>query len=126
MRQVIGTFGTAPLVLMDSISTIGRADRGAVVVSGSHGGSAAGRFAIAHHPLLVVFNDAGVGKDRAGILALGQLDTAGIAAVAVAHDSARIGDAADTWESGIVSYVNETAADMGLRAGDRLKHALSE
>ena len=48
---------------------------------------------------LYAFNDAGIGKDGAGIAALAMLDAAGQPAVAVAHTSARIGEAADTWSA---------------------------
>jgi len=64
-----------------------------VVVSGSHGGLSAARFALQALPHLAVFNDAGIGKDGAGIAALTWLQPHGIAAVTVAHDSARIGGA---------------------------------
>ena len=49
-----------PLLLLDSIAFVGGDAHGAVVVSGSHGGSSAARYAIAMRPLLTAFNDAGV------------------------------------------------------------------
>ncbi len=110
--------------LMDSISYITDEAREQVVVSGSHGGSAAARYAIEVKPLLVVFNDAGVGKDRAGIAGLVMLQEWGVAAVAVAHTSARIGDAQDTWEHGVIAHVNARAAEIGLRPGIRVQNAI--
>ena len=49
------------------------------------------------------FNDAGIGKNQAGIKGLEQLQKANIIAAAVGHESAEIANAADTYESGIVS-----------------------
>lgn len=120
----MATIAGRPLVLLDSVSYITEDERGAVVVTGSHGGSAAGRYARAHPPWLVIFNDAGIGKERAGVVALEDLAEIGMAAAAVSHQSARIGDAGDTWESGIISQVNSPAAALGLKQGARLQDAL--
>lgn len=113
------------MVLLDSISYIGPAQRDQIVISGSHGGSAAARYALAEPPWLVLFNDAGVGKQQAGIVALAMLQAAGIAAAAVAHTSARIGDARDTWEHGIITHVNAAARALGLEAGQTVRAALA-
>lgn len=113
------------LVLMDSIEHLVVEHGGMVVVTGSHGGLGSGRRAIRSPPKLAVFNDAGVGKDRAGIAALELLDGFHIAALTVAADSARIGDAEDTLENGTISHVNAGAADLGLAAGVPLKEALA-
>ena len=74
---------------------------------------------------LAVFNDAGIGKDGAGIAALALLQTQGVAACAVAHDSARIGEARSTLDDGVVSCTNEAAARLGARAGQRLRDWLA-
>lgn len=88
---------------------------GAVIVSGSHGGISAGRFALLAAPHAVIFNDAGVGLDDAGIAALALLQDAGIAACAVAHGSARIGEARSTLEHGRISHCNARASALGAR-----------
>ena len=90
---------------------------GAVVVAGSHGGTIAAAYAAAARVRAVVFNDAGRGRDDAGISGLAALDGLGIAACAVAHTSARIGDAADALAHGVVSAVNTAAAAAGVAAG---------
>jgi hypothetical protein len=92
-----------------------------VVVSGSHGGLSAARFALQAQPFLAVFNDAGIGKDSAGIAALPWLQQHGIAALAVAHGSARIGEADSTWEDGVISTVNDAATALGARPGLALR-----
>jgi hypothetical protein len=114
------------VVLLDSVTEVTPAHAGKIVVTGSHGGSSAGRFALAVPARLYAFNDAGVGKDDAGIAALAMLDVAGQAAVAVSHGSARIGDAMDTWNSGVISRVNGAARALGYRAGQSLQAAVCE
>lgn len=110
--------------VLDSIAELQPADRGHIVISGSHGGKSAADYALAHPPQLVVFNDAGVGKDGAGVIALEMLDAAGIGAVAVDHDSACIGDAMDTWRSGRLSHCNRLAGGLGCRTGDTVPAAV--
>jgi len=112
------------VVLTDTITKVDAGDAGALVVSGSHGGTSSGEFALVVPLALAVFNDAGIGKDEAGIAALARLQARGVPACAVAHTSARIGDALDTWEHGLVSRVNEAARAAGLAPGQRLKAVL--
>lgn len=112
------------VLLADSITQVEPGDAGACVVSGSHGGVSSAQYALACPLALAVFNDAGIGKDDAGIAALALLQQQGRAAVAVAHTSARIGDARDAWAHGIVSHVNPAAAACGLVAGQPLRTAV--
>jgi len=109
------------LILLDSVTQVGPAQAGWLIVTGSHGGASVVPYARAVRGWLYVFNDAGVGKDGAGIAALELLQADGIAAAAVAHTSARIGEAADTWEHGVVSRLNAAAAALGLAAGAPLR-----
>lgn len=112
------------VLLIDSITQLVAADAGAVVVSGSHGGISSAQYALALPLRLVAFNDAGIGKDEAGVAALALLQAAGCAAVAVAHTSARIGDARDHWDHGVISRVNAAAAALGLTPGQTLRVAV--
>ena len=114
----------APLVLLDSVTRVQPQHAGCLVVSGSHGGASVVPYARAVRAWLYVFNDAGVGKDGAGIAALGLLAAEGIAAAAVSHASARIGEAADAWEHGVVSHLNDPARRLGLREGEALRAQL--
>lgn len=107
----------APLCLLDSITEAVGGPAGCVVVSGSHGGNSAGRFALQAQVLLAVFNDAGVGKDDAGIAALALMQHQGVAACTVAHSSARIGEAASTWQDGVISHANMAAQALGAVRG---------
>jgi hypothetical protein len=114
------------VIVMDSITMLAAEEVGAIVVSASHGGVSSAECALAVLPKVVFFNDAGVGKDNAGIVALSMLDERGVAAGAVSHMSARIGDSQDMWESGVISYVNSTARKLGLVPGARLRAALTQ
>jgi hypothetical protein len=112
------------VLLVDSITQLLPGDAGAVVVSGSHGGVSSAQYALALPLRLAVFNDAGIGKDEAGVAALALLQHEGRAAVAVAHTSARIGDAQDHWDHGVISRVNPAAAALGLLPGQTLRAAI--
>ena len=117
LKRALTVRGTSRVLLVDSITLLDAADAGAIVVSASHGGVSSAAFALEHPLAAVFFNDAGVGKDDAGIAALALLDARGVPAGTVAHTSARIGDAQDTWDHGVLSHLNAAALRWGLRAG---------
>ncbi len=102
----------------DTITRLGAEARGAVVISGSHGGIYPGSLAAHAGVLAVILNDAGIGKDEAGIGALAYLDALGIAAATVSYLSCRIGDTTDMWERGRISRCNEVARAVGVREGE--------
>jgi hypothetical protein len=107
----------APIVTVDSITRIGAEAQGAVVVNGSHGGVYAAYLAAKLGVAAAVFNDAGIGRDRAGIAGLDYLAELGVPAAAVGHLTARIGDGADMMARGVVTHANPLAAALGCRAG---------
>jgi hypothetical protein len=106
-----------PARLVDSITEAVGGAAGLVLISGSHGGRSAARFAIECRPRLVLFNDAGIGLDDAGVAGLALLGQAGIPAAAVAHTSARIGDARSTYIEGWVNRANAPAQALGATPG---------
>jgi hypothetical protein len=110
-------FAGPPLRVVDSITELSVSDAGCLAVSGSHGGASSARYAIAARPLLCVFNDAGVGLDRAGLVALDRLQQQGLAACAVAHMTARIGDAQSSLDTGVISFANSLAMAAGISPG---------
>lgn len=120
-REVVFAANDVTIAAMDTVSLIAVADANQVVVTGSHGGASAGEYARIGKVSCVVCNDAGFGKNDAGVRGLKELDEQMVAGVSVAHTSARIGDGLDAWENGIVSYVNETARRWGIRTGAPLK-----
>jgi hypothetical protein len=107
----------APIVTADSITRIGDEANGTVIVNASHGGIYAAYLAAKLHAAAAIFNDAGVGKDRAGIGGLDYLDGLGIAAATIGHDTARIGDGADMLARGIITHANALAVALGVRPG---------
>ena len=125
LKQEIVKGSTGRVVLMDSITKVTPEDEGAIVVCASHGGTSSGEFALEVPLRAVIFNDAGVGKDNAGIAALDMLAQRGVASATVAHTTGRIGDSLDMWQNGVISHVNEVAAAAGLAAGAPVSTALS-
>ena len=113
------------LRVVDSITELGPQDAGCIAVSGSHGGRSAAGYAAAARPFLAVFNDAGVGRDDAGVAGLAMLDGEGIAACTVAHHTARIGDARSTLQDGIISRVNKQASALGIAVGLHCRQAIA-
>lgn len=107
------------ILFADTITKLGAEAAGAVVVSGSHGGVYPGYLAAEARVGAVILNDAGVGKDRAGIGSLAYLQTAGIAAAMVSHLSCRIGDTGDMAHRGVISHCNALAAACEVRVGMR-------
>lgn len=107
----------APIVIADSITRVGTEAAGAVVVNASHGGIYAAYLAAKLHAAAAIFNDAGIGRDRAGIGGLDYLQEFGIAAATVGHDTARIGDGADMMASGVITHANALAASLGVSPG---------
>jgi hypothetical protein len=97
-------------------------------VTGSHGGLVGGdpAKALRTDGFAAVFNDAGIGIDEAGTTRLPALDLRAIAAVTVAANSARIGDARSSFEDGIVSRANATACRLGAVVGAPVRPLLIE
>jgi len=124
IKRAVGERGDRKVILMDSVSHVDAGDAGNIVVSASHGGASSGEYASRHRLAAVFFNDAGVGKDGAGIAALGMLERAQVPAGTVSHLSARIGDAEDMWQNGVLSHLNASALRSGLRSGERLQDAV--
>lgn len=113
------------LRLLDSISAISNTESACCVITGSHGGVTAANFVLAcdQRAHVVAFNDAGVGKQDAGVVALALLAEHNIAAMAYSHDSACIGDAEDAWKHGVLTRVNHVASAYGARTGMSIQEA---
>lgn len=102
------------IVLADTATKLGPEARGAVIVTGSHGGRYAGYLTLKMHPRAVIHNDAGIGKDEAGIAVLAMSAALEVAAATASHASCRIGDAADMIARGRISRANAAAARLGI------------
>ena len=111
------------ILLADSIThVVHPSDSGKVVICGSHGGYSAAILTLQRHIKGVIFNDAGGGKERAGVAGLDILNQYGVPAAAVDAFTARIGIAGET-EKGIVSYANTLAQSAGVRVGSIAENA---
>lgn len=111
------------VLVVDTVTRLGEAARGAVLVAGSHGGVYAAWCAARAGVRAVLFNDASLGRDRAGVAGLAWLERLGIAAATLAHTSCRIGDGEDCWARGIVTQVNRVADGVGVAAGQTARAA---
>jgi hypothetical protein len=102
----------ATITLLDSIALIDTSHAGTIVVTGSHGGRSAAGFVVdvSKKPLAVFFNDAGGGKDNAGKVGLD-----GVPAACYSHKSARIGDAQDGLDNGVLTDLNDLAKQAGIK-----------
>jgi hypothetical protein len=107
------------LILLDSIGHVSEDHAGAVIVSGSHGGNSAADYILrlTHAPYAALFNDAGRGKDDAGVAGLPLLQARGVLSACYSHLSARIGDATDGLNQGVITECNGLAAAAGVQLG---------
>lgn len=111
-------------MVVDSVTHLDISARGRTVVCGSHGGAYSGAYAARLGVRAIILNDAGVGRDGAGIAGLDLLDRHGIPAAAVTVASALIGDGLDVLEHGVVGHVNLAAAVLGCAAGQTARAAV--
>jgi hypothetical protein len=126
LKKEVAKANGGRVILMDSITKVAPEDAGSIVVCASHGGTSSGEFALEIPLKAVIFNDAGVGKDNAGIAAMDMLQARGVPGATVAHTSGRIGDSMDMWENGVLSHVNEPGRKLGLAVGAKVRQTLTE
>jgi hypothetical protein len=127
-RARVGNTGHREVWALDSVSLAVESDARKVVVTGSHAGllgGAADDGVLAVDVFAAFFNDAGGGKDDAGHARLPTLDARGIAAATVTAYSARIGDGRSTYETGVLSRVNEVARRLELKEGMSAREAVA-
>ena len=112
------------ITVVDSITFQGADNAGDILVCGSHGGVSAGHYAEKLQLKAAFFNDAGIGKNNAGIKSLDSLSDLGILACTVDCMSAEIFNAEDALENGIISVCNQLAKDKNICEGMTVKEAL--
>lgn len=112
-------------VALDSVTELNEHHRGAHVIVGSHGGLATGVAAAQTGVRSLVFNDAGIGLDRAGVASLQILDDLGVPAASVSSASARIGDVKDMLARGLISGANCIARELGVARDLEVAKALT-
>lgn len=127
-RHRIRNAGHRAVWALDSITLLRPDDARAVIVSGSHAALLGGREddgLVAVEVFAAIFNDAGGGRDDAALARLPVLDRRGIAGAAVGCDTARIGDGLSTYETGVITRLNETATRLELRIGMSAREAVA-
>jgi len=95
--------------------------RGHVLVSGSYGGRYNAYNAAKWPVRAVIMNDAGIGKDNAGIVGLEFLDRINMAAATADAQTCHIGDGDHMLAHGVISQVNKTAAALGCKIGQSVR-----
>ena len=78
LKETVTEIAGRRVVLMDSITSASEDDVDQIVISASHGGVSSGEFATRQRLGACFFNDAGVGKDDAGVAALKMLEDIGV------------------------------------------------
>src|ERR1700759_1704990 len=111
-----GVICTAP-----SSATAAEACRGQVLVSGSYGGEYNAWHAAKWGLRGVILNDAGDGRDNAGIRGLDYLDRIGLPAAAADAATCHIGDGEHMLAVGRISFVNSAASKLGCRPGESVR-----
>lgn len=96
---------------------------GSVLISASHGGVYAAYCAAKAGVRGMILNDAGRGKDDAGIGGAAWCDALSLPYAAIDTMSARIGNAEDMVSRGVISTANETAIALGVAPGQTVPEA---
>ena len=109
------------IMTVASCSNVRDEHRGHVVVSGSYGGKYNAYNAAKWPARAVIMNDAGIGKDDAGIVGLPFLEQIGMAAATVDATTCHIGDGDHILAHGVISRVNAPAAALGCKIGQSVR-----
>lgn len=123
-QHILYVDGSVKTVVMDSVSYVTEENQSDIIVSGSHGGTSSAGYAIDVAAGAVFFNDAGGGKNNAGIRGLELLQQHSIIGAAVDNSTAEIANGADTYANGIITHVNAGASHVGLGRGMRVRDAV--
>lgn len=125
-KQIQTLIGGLSITVTDSITFLNDSNAGDIVVCGSHGGVSAGEYAQKHQLKAVFFNDAGIGKNNAGIKSLDTLSDAGILACTVDCMSAEIFNGQDVLDNGIISVCNQLAKSRNITEKMTVKEAIKQ
>ena len=123
-KQVQTQIDGVSITVTDSITFLNESNAGDIVVCGSHGGVSAGHYAQKHHLKAVFFNDAGIGKNNAGVKSLDSLSDAGILACTVDCMSAEIFNGQDVLDYGIISVCNQLAKSKNIDVNMTVKEVI--
>jgi hypothetical protein len=115
---------TVAVIVLPSVTKLPPETDGAVVVGGSHGAVYAAYLSARAGARAAIHNDAGIGRDDAGVSGLPWAEAHGMAMAAVLSSSARIGDGEDMLRRGIISRANAIAAACGVVPGQSAMEAV--
>ena len=122
-QKIVKESGKSKIIIVDTSSDVNEGNDTDIIVTGSHSGQNGGEHLSSLHIKGVIGNDAGMGKENAGIAGMKILEEHGIPAAAVACMSARIGNGTSTYEQGKISAANEVAKKLGIIVGMTAKEA---
>ncbi len=114
---------TIPVIAVPAVTKLPPTADGGVVVGGSPGAVHAAYLSAAAGARAAIHNDAGIGRDDAGVSGLAWAEAHGMAMAAVLSGSARIGDGADMLRRGVISRANPLAAACGVEPGQSTAEA---
>jgi hypothetical protein len=114
---------TVDVIAVPSVTKLPPEADGAVVVGGSHGAIYAAYLSAKAGARAAIHNDAGIGRDEAGVSGLAWAEAHGMAMAAVLSGSARIGDGKDMLRRGVISRANPLAASCGVMPGQSAAEA---
>ncbi len=117
LQRVVKESGNGRIVIVDTTSDVNESNNMDIIITGSHGGINASEYLGKLKVKGVISNDAGIGKNEAGIAGMKALDKYDIPAVAVSTMSAKIGNGTSTYEQGSLSATNELAKKLGISQG---------
>ncbi len=122
-QKVVKTAGSSRIIIVETTSDVDEGNSNDIIITGSHQALNSCEYLLQNKVKGAIGNDAGKGKQDAGIAGLRLLDEHGIPAAAVDTMTARIGDGDSTYEQGKVSAVNEAARKLGVTPGISAKEA---
>lgn len=107
----------AAVLVYDSVTRMAPDLAGRAVIAASHGGLYSVHLALSQGVGGLIVCDAGLGKERAGIVGLALAERLGVPCAAIHYQSARIGDGADCAQRGVISFANACATQRGIVPG---------
>ena len=123
-QLVVLDLGDAQVVAVDSAYHVDAVNRGRdVVVNASYTGVLPARFIAEQAPAGAIGLDCGVGPQGASIAGLWYLEALGLPAATVDVTGVVLGDGADVWAHGRISFLNQPARDLGVREGQDVESA---
>jgi len=116
--------GRGRVMAMDSAYDVDERNRGRdVCVNASYCGVLPGRFIGEHLPRGAIGMDCGIGPEGAAIAGLWYLEALGVPTAVVDVMTVHLGDGVHLYENGIVSFLNQPAADCGVERGMSVRDA---